>query len=94
MWKMLQLDEADDFVLATGKPCTVRDFVSDAFSVVNLNWEKYVKFDQRYERPTEVNVLIGDSKKARDKLNWRAETHHKELARIMVEADLKLISSK
>jgi GDPmannose 4,6-dehydratase len=94
MWKMLQLDQPDDFVLATGKPCTVRDFVADAFSVVNLNWEKYVKFDHRYERPTEVNVLIGDSRKAENQLGWRAETDHKELARIMVEADLKLLSSQ
>ena len=88
MWRMLQADEPDDFVLATGEAYTVRDFVEAAFAHVNLDWEKYVRFDERYLRPTEVDALIGDATKAREKLGWVAATHARELARIMVDADV------
>lgn len=94
MWKMLQIETPEDFVLATGQPCTVREFVANSFEVVNLDWEKYVKYDPRYERPTEVNVLIGDASKAAAQLDWRPNTFHKELARIMVEADLNSLSGQ
>lgn len=88
MWRMLQADEPDDFVLATGEAYTVRDFVEAAFAHVGLEWEKYVRFDERYLRPTEVDALIGDASKAREKLAWTAGTHTPELARIMVDADI------
>ena len=88
MWRMLQADEPDDFVLATGDAYTVRDFVEAAFAHVGLDWEKYVRFDERYLRPTEVDALIGDASKAREKLAWTAGTHTPELARIMVDADI------
>ena len=88
MWRMLQADEPDDFVLATGQAYTVRDFVQAAFSYVGLDWEKYVRFDDRYLRPTEVDALIGDASKARDKIGWVAATHAPELAQIMVNADI------
>ena len=89
MWRMLQVDEPDDFVLATGVGTTVEEFVAGAFSVSGLDWEKYVKFDERYLRPTEVDVLIGDPAKAKEKLDWKASVTATELARIMVEADLQ-----
>jgi len=88
MWRMLQADEPSDFVLATGEAYTVRDFVKAAFEHVNLDWEQHVRFDDRYLRPTEVDALIGDASKAKDKLGWVAKTHTPELARIMVEADI------
>lgn len=88
MWRMLQAKDPDDFVLATGAAYTVRDFVQAAFAHVDLDWEKYVRFDERYLRPTEVDALIGDARKAREKLGWVAKTHTPELARIMVDADM------
>jgi GDPmannose 4,6-dehydratase len=87
MWRMLQQDEPTDFVLATGSGYTVRDFCQFAFEHAGLDWEKYVKHDPRYERPSEVDALIGDPSKAHDLLGWKAEKHAPELARIMVEAD-------
>lgn len=93
MWRMLQADEPDDFVLATGQPYTVKDFVQAAFSHVGLDWEEHVRFDERYLRPTEVDALIGDASKAKAKLGWEAQTHSPELARIMVDADLRLLQS-
>lgn len=88
MWRMLQADEPEDFVLATGRGTMVRDFVREAFALVGLDWEKHVKFDPRYLRPTEVDVLIGDPRKAKDKLGWQATVDPMQLARIMVEADV------
>ena len=93
MWRMLQAEEPEDFVLATGFPCTVRDFLQYAFEHVGLDWEEFVKFDQRYVRPTEVDVLIGDASKARDLLAWEATVHARELATIMVDADLEKVQS-
>lgn len=88
MWRMLQADEPDDFVLATGGNFTVRDFVATAFEHAGMDWEKYVRFDERYLRPTEVDALVGDASKAHEKLGWKAEVQTDELARIMVDADI------
>jgi GDPmannose 4,6-dehydratase len=88
MWRMLQVDEPDDYVLATGGNYSVRDFLQTAFEHAGLNWENHVKYDDRYLRPTEVDALIGDASKAEAKLGWKASVHTPELARIMVEADV------
>jgi GDPmannose 4,6-dehydratase len=87
MWQMLQQDEPDDFVIATGAPYSVRDFVGFAFSHVGLDWERYVRFDDRYLRPTEADALVGDASKAAAQLGWKAKVLAPELARIMVDAD-------
>ncbi len=91
MWRMLQHDEPADFVLATGTGTTVREFVEYSFSHADLDWEKYVQYDERYERPTEVDALIGDSSKAQKLLGWKAQTHAKELAELMVDADIEML---
>lgn len=91
MWRMLQADEPDDFVLATGGNFTVRDFVVTAFEHAGLDWEKHVKFDERYLRPTEVDALIGDAGKAERILGWKPTVHTDELARIMVDADIEAL---
>jgi GDPmannose 4,6-dehydratase len=88
MWRILQAKEPGDYVLATGVGATVRDFCEAAFSRVNLDYQKFVKTDPRYFRPTEVNALIGDASKVEKELGWKAKTHWKELAEIMVDADL------
>lgn len=88
MWRMLQTDEPDDFVLATGGNFTVKDFVEASFSHVGLDWQEYVKFDPRYLRPTEVDALVGDASKAERQLGWKATVHTPELARIMMDADI------
>ena len=88
MWLMLQADEPDDFVVATGTAYSVRDFVQFSFEHVGLDWKKYVKYDERYERPTEVDALIGDSSKAESVLGWKAKVLTPELATIMVDADV------
>jgi GDPmannose 4,6-dehydratase len=90
MWRMLQQAEPDDFVIATGKSYTVRQFVEFAFELVGLDWEQYVVFDPRYVRPTEVDFLQGDSSKASAKLGWEATTSFSDLVRLMVESDLNL----
>ncbi len=88
MWLMLQQDKPSDYVVATGVGATVRDFAKAAFDRVGLNWENHVSFDQKYIRPTEVDALIGDPSKATRQLGWKATTHWKELAHLMVDADL------
>jgi GDPmannose 4,6-dehydratase len=90
MWMMLQTDEADDYVIATGKMIAVRDFCDLAFGCVDLDYRDFVEIDPRYFRPTEVDQLLGDASKAREKLGWEATTTVEELARLMVEADLEL----
>ena len=90
MWLMLQKPTSSDYVVATGVGATVKDFVAAAFSHAGLEWEKYVEIDKKYERPTEVDALIGDPSKAERELGWKAKTHWNELAKIMVDADLKL----
>lgn len=92
MWLMLQKQESSDYVVATGVGATVRDFVEVAFARAGLNWEKHVEIDTKYKRPTEVDALIGDPSKARRELNWIAKTHWKELAELMVDADLSKIA--
>jgi GDPmannose 4,6-dehydratase len=90
MWRMLQQDTPDDYVAATGVGATIRDFCDAAFSRANLNWKDYVEFDPQYLRPTEVDALIGDPSKTKRVLGWKAKTHWKELAELMVDADLQL----
>lgn len=92
MWKMLQMEEPDDYVLATGQSGTVRQFLDATFSHVGLNWEEHVVFDERYLRPTEVDSLIGDSEKANKVLGWSSVVSYEELSKIMVEADLSLVT--
>jgi GDPmannose 4,6-dehydratase len=92
MWRMLQADEAKDYVLATGIGWTVREFLEEAFAYVGLDWQNYVKFDQRYLRPTEVDALIGDASRAREDLGWSAKTHTKQLVHVMVDADIAALA--
>jgi len=91
MWRMLQADEPDDYVLATGIGITVRDFLQAAFEHAGLEWQRHVRFDERYLRPTEVDALIGDASKAEERLGWRATVGPLELARIMVDADIRAL---
>jgi len=88
MWLMLQAKEAEDYVIATGEAHSVREFLSLAFDLVNLNWQDYVKIDKTYYRPTEVEHLVGDATKARNKLGWKPKVTFSGLVRSMVEADL------
>lgn len=94
MWSMLQQEEPTDFVLATGMGSTVREFCRIAFEHAGLDWEKYVRYDHRYERPTEVDALVGDPSKAYDLLGWKARTLAPELARLMVDADLAPLTDR
>jgi GDPmannose 4,6-dehydratase len=89
MWLMLQQDEPDDYVVATGEMYSVRDFLARAFSLVGLDWQEFVRIDERYFRPSEVEELCGDASKARKKLGWTPRTKFDELVRIMVAADLE-----
>ena len=91
MWMMLQADEPDDFVIATGTKYSVEDFLGFAFEHVDLDWKKYVKFDERYLRPTEVDALVGDRSKAERVLGWTPKVLTPELARIMVDADKQIL---
>lgn len=93
MWTMLQHDSPDDYVVATGTSCSVRQFLQHAFSHVGLDWEEYVRFDERYLRPTEVDALIGDPSRAAQALGWTAKTHAPELARLMVDADVEALAA-
>jgi GDPmannose 4,6-dehydratase len=88
MWRMLQADEPGDYVLATGHAMTVRSFCQVAFGRVGLDWEKHVAHDRRYERPSEVDALIGDAAKAERCLGWRATTFGEDLVKVMVDADV------
>jgi GDPmannose 4,6-dehydratase len=90
MWRMLQQRWPDDYVVATGESHSVRDFVVAAFGHVNLDWEKYVTLDERYLRPSEVDHLLGDPGKAREKLGWSPAVTFEELVKMMVDADVKL----
>jgi GDPmannose 4,6-dehydratase len=92
MWRMLQADEPDDYVLATGQGITVRNFLETSFEHAGLNWEDHVRFDDRYLRPTEVDALIGDASRASEKLGWVPTIGGRELARLMVDADIEALS--
>ena len=94
MWLMLQQEKPDDFVVATGVGATVRDFCEVAFSRLELDYKDFVISEDRYIRPTEVDALVGDPSKIKKILGWEAKTHWKELAGIMTDADVKLITDK
>jgi len=91
MWLMLQQDKPSDYVVVTGVGATVKDFAEAAFSRAGLNWADHVETDKKYIRPTEVDALIGDPSKATKALNWKATTHWKELAELMVDADIEAL---
>ena len=91
MWLMLQQDEPDDYVIATGETHSVREFLEEAFSYAGLDWRGHVEIDPKYYRPAEVDLLVGDASKAKRKLGWESRTTFKELVRLMVDADLKLL---
>jgi GDPmannose 4,6-dehydratase len=93
MWLMLQQDKPDDYVVATGVGATVKDFAEAAFSRAGLNWQDHVETDRKYIRPTEVDALIGDPSKAEKALGWKAATHWKELAELMVDADIAALQA-
>ncbi len=94
MWLMLQQDQPDDFVIATNQTHTVQEFIELAFSQADLDWKKYVKFDEKFMRPAEVDLLIGDYSKAKKVLNWEPKTDFKGLVKMMVDADMKLVKNQ
>ncbi len=94
MWKMLQNNKGEDFVLGTGETHSVREFVEEAFSYAELDPDKYVKIDPRYFRLTEVDELVSDSTRAREKLGWKPKVAFKDLVRIMVDADMRAVGLK
>ncbi|HOW35846.1 MAG TPA: GDP-mannose 4,6-dehydratase [Candidatus Omnitrophota bacterium] len=94
MWLMLQQKKADDYVVATGETHSVKEFLTEAFDYIGLNWKKYVEIDKRYFRPTEVDVLVGDSSKARRILKWKPKVNFKQLVRMMVDNDMALVRQK
>jgi len=92
MWRMLQQKKADDYVIATGKTHSVKEFLDEAFDYAGLDWKKYVSIDKKYFRPTEVDTLIGNSSKARRVLKWKPKVNFKQLVRMMVDADMERVS--
>lgn len=88
MWLMLQQEKAEDYVIATGETHSVKEFLDEAFGLVGLDWKKYVEIDPRYYRPAEVDLLLGNPAKAKEKLGWKPKTTFKELVKIMLEYDL------
>ncbi|MEC9054470.1 MAG: GDP-mannose 4,6-dehydratase [Verrucomicrobiota bacterium] len=90
MWLMLQQDTPDDYVVATGETHSVREFVTEAFARLDLDWEEFVEYDPRYERPAEAETLVGDATKARQVLGWEPKVGFRELVRLMIESDLAL----
>ena len=94
MWKMLQLDTADDFVIGTGEAHSVREFLAEAFGYVGLDWQEYVRIDERYFSPTEVDYLMADYSKARQVIEWEPRVMFRDLVRVMVDADLEMAGLK
>ena len=94
MWLMLQHDDPQDFVIATGEAHTVREFVERAFARVGLDWERFVEIDPRYYRPSEVDYLLGDASKARRVLGWTPKTTFSQLVDVMVDADVQLLEDQ
>jgi GDPmannose 4,6-dehydratase len=90
MWLMLQQEQPDDYVIATNETHSVREFCQETFGQLGLDWEKHVMHDSRYERPAEVDLLIGNPAKAHKQLGWKPKVRFKDLVKIMVDADLKL----
>jgi GDPmannose 4,6-dehydratase len=91
MWLMVQQDEPDDYVIATGETHSVREFLEEAFGLLDMDWREYVEIDPRFYRPAEVDILLGDASKARIKLGWQPRVTFKQLVKIMVEADMSAI---
>ena len=94
MWQMMQQDRPDDYVIATGETHSVREFCTEAFGRVGLNWEEFVEIDKRYYRPAEVDLLIGDSSKAKKAFGWTPKTRFKDLVGLMVDSDLKILEDQ
>lgn len=94
MWLMLQQDEPDDYVIATGETHSIRELLDEAFGYLRLDWHQYVEIDPRYYRPAEVDLLIGDATKAKQKLGWEPKIKFQELVRTMVDADLALLKKQ
>ncbi|MFD4027698.1 GDP-mannose 4,6-dehydratase [Streptomyces sp. NPDC058576] len=94
MWRMLQCDAPDDFVIATGEGVSVRQFLEFSFEHAGLDWREHVRYDPKYERPSEVDALIGDASKAEELLGWKPEVKSRELARIMVDADIRRLEDQ
>jgi GDPmannose 4,6-dehydratase len=94
MWLMLQQDEPDDYVVATGETHSVREFLEEAFSHAGLDWREHVEIDAKYYRPAEVDLLVGDAGKAKRKLGWEPKTTFKELTRLMVDADVEALETE
>jgi GDPmannose 4,6-dehydratase len=94
MWRMLQQEQPDDYVLATNETHTVREFVEAAFGHAGLDWQQYVKYDERYERPAEVDLLIGDPAKAKAHLGWEPKTKFQKLVQIMVDGDIAMLEGR
>lgn len=94
MWRMLQADEPDDYVVATGEMHTIREFLDEASAYLGMDWEKVVEIDPRYYRPAEVDALMGDYSKAKEQLGWEPTVTFKELVRIMMEADVKQLEDE
>jgi GDPmannose 4,6-dehydratase len=92
MWLMLQQDQPDDYVVSTGETHSVREFLEETFGYAGLDWRKYVVIDEKYFRPAEVDLLIGDCTKAQQKLGWKPKTTFKDLAHLMVDADIQMVS--
>jgi GDPmannose 4,6-dehydratase len=90
MWRMMQAETADDFVIATGETHSIREFLEETFGYLDLDWREYVEIDPRYFRPSEVDLLLGDPAKARTVLGWEPKVTFKQLARLMIDHDLKL----
>ena len=91
MHLMLQQDHPDDYVIGTGETHSIREFLDEAFGYMDMDWKQYVEIDPRYFRPTEVDYLLADPSKAREKLGWQPKVHFRQLVRIMVDADLELM---
>ena len=93
MWTMLQQPEPDDYVIATGETHSVREFLDEAFGYLEVDWKPYVEIDPRYFRPSEVDILLGDASKAREKLGWRPRITFRELVRLMIDAEMQALQS-
>jgi GDPmannose 4,6-dehydratase len=94
MWLMMQQDQPEDYIIATGETHTVKEFLEEAFGCAGLDWQKHVKIDPRYYRPAEVDLLLGDAGKAKRKLGWEPKTTFPELVRLMVDADIELVNKE
>jgi len=93
MWMIMQQPEPDDYVIASGETHSVREFLDEAFGYLDMDWKPYVEIDPRYFRPSEVDILIGDASKARQKLGWRPKTTFRELVRLMIDAEVQALQS-